>query len=187
MKLEKNMVMTKTILMRFNLILTFVFSLSSFQLFCQNAYPLHPSVGDTLEQIEKLDYSLFPFIDNEPFDYGVIGFEGESFVLKIHTESANWKQKLSQEQIIEAQQNIEKINAYYRLKAEKEALEQKEKEEARYAANRPSGKEPVIFDDARTNQMKKEARMMVRLREDRLRMQNTPGNIQPNQLRFEFK
>ena len=69
--------MTKTILMRFNLILTFVFSLSSFQLFCQNAYPLHPSVGDTLEQIEKLDYSLFPFIDNEPFDYGVIGFEGD--------------------------------------------------------------------------------------------------------------
>jgi len=150
--------------------------------FSQDIYPLHPSIGDTLESIEKLDYSLFPKVENTGFDYAVIKFQKERFILYTYYNSEENSIALSQEEIIEAQQNIEKINQYYRLKANQE----NQTEEDQSLSDRPSGKTPVYFNDVMNDQIKKEARMYLRLKEDAQRMKDHQNGISPNQLRIDF-
>lgn len=183
MKLEKNMVNLKRILMKSKISFFSLFIFISLTVLSQSSYPLHPSVGDTIEVIEKLDYSLFPFVANPNFKYGVISFEDEKFYLNAVYNDTTSKHLLSKEAIIEAQKNIEKINAYYRLKAEND----KKKDSSSYYANRPSGKAPVLFNDAMNEQIKKEARMYIRLQEDARRLKDQEDGIQPNQLRIEFR
>lgn len=148
----------------------------------QEVYPLHPSVGDTLEAIEKLDYSLFPKIDNKDFKHGLIKYEEEAFVFYAFYEEDEKKLELSQAELIEAQQNIEKVNKYYRLKA----AEANKDEQDFKKDNRPSGKTPVYFNEAMNDQIKKEARMHIRLQEDAQRMRDHRNGISPNRMILDF-
>jgi hypothetical protein len=155
--------------------------------FSQEVYPLHPSIGDTLELDEKIDYSLFYFIPNTGFKYATISFEIDSFYLNsIYSDSIS-KKVLTKEMIIEAQQNIEKINNYYRLKAEKDKLEIRNKSNSKSYVDRPTGKTPIISNPILNENMKKEARMNIRLQEDAIRMKEYQYNNQTRQLRIELK
>jgi hypothetical protein len=60
---------------------TAVFLIVSAFILAQGVYPLHPSVGDTIDLNEKLDYSLFPKVDNNNFVYAIIGFNNNNFQL----------------------------------------------------------------------------------------------------------
>ncbi|MCB0802252.1 MAG: hypothetical protein HND54_06600 [Bacteroidetes bacterium] len=151
----------------------------------QDVYPLHPSIGDTLHAIDKLDYSLFPDISNSDFQFGTISFENDTFYLNANYINQFQKFALSKESIIEAQQNIEKVNAYYRLKA-KEDLESTQKAE-NYYGDKPSGKTPVFLNEAMNDQIKKEARMFLRIQEDAQRLRDHQNGIRPNEIRIQFK
>ncbi len=144
-------------------------------------YPLHPSVGDTLSLVEKLDYSLFPNIPNKAFDYGFITFEENNYVLNVSFQEKLQKHVLSKETIIEAQQNIEKINQYYRLRAKMDSLPEDNK------SMQPDKKAPVLFNENMNEEMKRQVRMNVRLQEDARRMREYEMGIRPNELRIEFK
>ncbi len=186
MKPEKNTktIILKTILMKnYSLAFAILMLIMSHAGKSQDAYPLHPSVGDTLDLLEKLDYSLFPFAENTDFNYGVIRFQEDHFELHSSYVGGDSIFSLSQEQLVEAQQNIEKINAYYRLKAEEA---KKPKEEVHFDG-RPTGKKPVFFNESTSEQIRKEARMNMRLQDDAQRMLDNQRGIQQNQLRIEFK
>ena len=101
----------------------FAFLLFPFLSFSQDVYPLHPTVGDTIDRGEKLDYSLFANSPNDSFNFSVIKYLNSGFILiknrafkgldgsiKGYSDST----LLTQEQIIEEQQKIQKINAYYK-------------------------------------------------------------------------
>lgn len=183
MKLKRNTLTNNMILIKLKFISTALFILSSCTVFSQSAYPLHPSIGDTLESIEKLDYSIFSFIPNSGFEYGSITFEENEFFFNAVFKDSLVKYALNKEVIIEAQQNIEKINAYYRLKAKSD---EEEEETANYNADRPSGKKPALYNKAMNDQIKKEARMQLRIQEDQQRLQSLPGTRR-NDLIFQFK
>lgn len=88
----------------------------------QVVYTLHPSVGDTIDSLEKLDYSLFPITEINGFNFATILYLNSTFTL---IENRSVKQTngllkevndsiiLSQEQIINEEVKIEKINTYF--------------------------------------------------------------------------
>ncbi|MBL4707900.1 MAG: hypothetical protein JKY48_05600 [Flavobacteriales bacterium] len=157
----------------------------------QNVYPLHPSVGDTIDINEKLDYSLFSVIDNNGFQYATIGFEKNAFklsilIIKIEEETeleieTSYTLDLTQAQIIEEQQKIQKVNAYYKYLAE-EAKKPKIE-----PSTSPQKSLPIRFESAMSEKMKKEVRMNLRLKEDSRRMQEFEMGLRPRELRLEFK
>ncbi len=160
----------------------------------QDVYPLHPSVGDTIDVDEKLDYSLFPKIDNDGFQYATIQFKGEKFVLIVNSIDLIDKEvgleaetvsdiDLSQEEIIEEQQKIQKVNAYYKYLAEEASKPKKS------VVSAPGKAVPIRLEGAMSEKMKKEARMNVRLKEDNRRLQEFEMGLRPNprELRIEFK
>ena len=92
------------------IILFFLFSL---KLNAQEGvYILHPSVGDTIDRVEKLDYSIFPKTKNPNFKVAYITMKNDSFILNaVYFENYKIERFLPTEEIIEAQKGIEKINA----------------------------------------------------------------------------
>lgn len=147
-------------------------------------YPLHPSVGDTLDRLEKLDYSLFPQVNNQGFNFAVIQYRDNNFYLDVNYETKDSLQAmlLSQETIIEAQQNIEKVNAYYRY--EKEAEKKKSSSNSLSSSSKVNN---LRLDGPMSEQMKKESRMNIRLEEDARRMQEFQQGLRPREIHIEFK
>lgn len=171
-----------------NKLLLLFFSIISLQTaMCQSVYPLHPSVGDTIELQEKLDYSLFADVDNNTFQYATIKFENNGFILEVNGKDNDpllgeieivTTGKLSQEEIIEEQKKIQKINAYYKY-----LMERKE-----YADNetKKTVEPPAInLQGPLQERMKKEARMMIRLKEDQIRANEFQFGLRPS-TRIEF-
>ena len=149
-------------------------ALSIFTYAQQQYYPLHPSLGDTIDRNEKLDYSLFPSIGNQDFEFATIIFEKDSFYLMIRylNDDTYQKKQLSKTDLIQAQQNIEKINKYYRYKANQA------KDTNTYQSSLGEQKSrPIRMDGPMTEQMKKDARMNIRLREDARRKREIEQGI----------
>ena len=159
--------------------LLLLLSLLSCLLIKAQTYPLHPSIGDTIDRNEKLDYSLFPSIANQYFELATISFEEDSFYLVIAFKNLDSTQKmlLSKAALIQAQQNIEKVNQYYRYKANQP------KDTNSYKSSLGEHKSrPIRMDGPMTEQMKKEARMNIRLREDERRRREYEQGIRGQQL-----
>lgn len=160
-----------------------VFVLFAVWLSAQSSYPLHPSVGDTIDRNEKLDYSLFPKVANQDFKFAIIEFEKDSFFLAIsNISSAYIKRKfLSKEELIEAQKTIEKVNRYYRYRAAQPVDTNSYRPELTEIKGRP-----IRMDGPMTEQMKKEARMNIRLREDERKRREFDQGIRGQQLFLGF-
>jgi hypothetical protein len=172
---------------------TAVFLIVSAFISAQGVYPLHPSVGDTIDLNEKLDYSLFPKVDNNNFIYAVIGFNNDNFELYTLLEEIvdeetglvlSYRDSLivKQEQIIEEQQKIQKINEYFHYLAE-EAKKPKQKESFPVLER----KIPVRFEGPIAEIMKKEARMKTRLAEDERMMNDFKMGMRPREMRLDFR
>lgn len=148
----------------------------------QHYYPLHPSVGDTIELIEKLDYALFPKAKNPDLDYCLIDYHqdvGEfKLLIKYQNQSDFRVLPLSKEELIEAQKNIEKINQFYRQQAVSDSIASTENK----FPNKPSGKAPVIMSGPMLERAKKQARMYQRLEEDRRDREMDSRKIEPQVL-----
>jgi hypothetical protein len=106
----------------------------------QVLYPLHPSIGDTIDVTEKLDYSLFTNSSNEGFKYATIQYINKNFTFierKMITNSNgstvlfNDSSVLTQQEIIIEQRKIQKVNSYYATLAkrteQKQSIEVSEK------------------------------------------------------------
>ena len=143
------------------IILFFLFSL---KLNAQEGvYILHPSVGDTIDRVEKLDYSIFPKTKNPNFKVAYITMKNDSFILNaVYFENYKIERFLPTEEIIEAQKGIEKINAYYRLQADSTQIKYS-------SSNYNSNKIKIDMNGALGEKAKKEARMYQRIQDDQRR------------------
>jgi|GEM_PF-1377523 len=155
----------------------------------QDIYPLHPSVGDTIDLNEKLDYSLFPKSPNRGFNFATIKFLNSGFVL---IENRSRKQpnslirtfkdstSLPQEEIIEEQKKIQKINAFYLYLADEAAKPKKEEYKT------VEKQIPVRFDTPVSKKILKEARMKTRILLDQRRMEEFQMGLRPREMRIQF-
>ena len=126
----------------------------------QKNFQLHPSVGNTIEFNEKLDYSLFTQSANGGFEFATIQYIDTNFVhieTRIFSEGVrpviNSKDTIifAQAVILQEQKKIEKINVYYFNIAKQPKA--KKKLEA------PKKKIPVRFPESSV-----EKRMIERMR-----------------------
>lgn len=162
----------------------------------QDVYPLHPSVGDTISLQEKLDYSLFSKVENTGFKEATIQFLNEGFVLVIkttdHTDLDTETElhlistkkdtiALSQEEIIEEQKKIQKVNEYFNYLVE-------EAKKPKSSPSEPQLKQvpPLRLEGPMAEQMKKEARMKVRVETDRRMEEEFQMGLRPRQLFIQF-
>lgn len=147
-------------------------------------YLLHPSVGNTIERQEKLDCSLFPFLENDDFEMAVIGYEDQAyFILAKYSDIDTMSRKLlDQEQIVNAQRNIEKINAFYRRQAKAQTEESPSINMMKQQAN-----SKATLNAPMSEQIKKDIRMNQRLRDDEIRRQEFMNGTRPNQIHIEFR
>ena len=166
-----------------------VFLFTAIPSFSQGVYPLHPTVGDTIDRDEKLDYSLFAASENDNFNFSVIKYLNSGFILienralKESNDTVKYYNDtllLSQEQIIEEQQKIQKINAYYRYLAEEA---KKPKQEDYKSVEK---KIPIRFDGPISDQLKKEDRMKARLANDQRRMEEFQIVLRPREVGLQF-
>jgi len=157
----------------------------SVTLYCQDKphYVLHPSVGDTIERLEKLDYSLFPFLENDDSEMAVIGFENQSYFILAQYNKVDTLKRMSLEQkeIVNAQKNIEKINAFYKRQAKKQTEETPQISLIEQSPNRKATLNAPMSD-----QMRKDVRMFQRLCDDEIRRQEFINGSRPNQIHIEF-
>ncbi len=162
-------------------ILVFIL-ISHFSIAQEGVYILHPTIGDTIDRVEKLDYSIFPKTKNPDFKKAYITFKNDSFILKaIYLKNIKTERYLPKEEIIEAQKGIEKINAYYRLRADSSEIDYT-------STNYNSNKIKIDMHGALGENAKKEARMYQRLKEDQNRAKMVGrGTNNPQELRIEFK
>lgn len=164
-------------------------SFISLTAFSQDVYPLHPSVGDTIDVNEKLDYSLFSKSMNNGFNYATINYINSSFVLienrtrkqpnglfRTYTDST----LLAQDQIIEEQQKIQKINAFYQYLAE----EAEKPKVVEYEA--PAKKLPIRFEGPISVKLQREDRMRARLKEDQRRMEDFQMGLSPREVGIQL-
>ena len=74
---------------------------------------LHPQVGDTINLKEKEMYLLFPEIDSEYYNYGVITKTQEQYQLNVIYNGICTTTNLDSLKINEYANNIEKLSNYY--------------------------------------------------------------------------
>ena len=151
----------------------------------QGLYPLHPMIGDTLDAIEKKDYSLFPKINNSNLNYCLIYIDSSRFRLKaIYKGDSSSTFDLSHNEIVEAQQNIEKINEYYKNKDKPTDNYSKSVVRKRQNSKLTS---PLLQQSEITKQAQKDARMHMRIEADQQRQKEHEKGLRPNNLHIEFK
>jgi hypothetical protein len=164
------------------LLILFVFPLS---IWGQEYYPLHPVIGDTLEAVEKKDYSLFPKVSNKNLDYCLIVVDSNKLKLNaFYTADTAKSFPLDHSEIVEAQQIIEKINAYYRTKDQpsssySESVVKKSKSK--------TSASPLIQQSQMSEKAQKEARMQLRIEADQKRLRDHERGLRPNNLHIEFR
>ncbi len=100
------------------------FLLLSFTFQGQNTiYQLHPVVGDTIESHELSRFVLFTdFLENE-VDYCLLFVEDHQFeLLGFKDNELQFSSVVSETEVLENAQNVDKLNAYYLIKEEKDSL-----------------------------------------------------------------
>lgn len=165
--------------------LFFILLVFPLSLWGQEYYPLHPVIGDTLEAIEKKDYSLFPKVSNKNLDYCLIYPDSNQLKLEAYYRGDSSKTfPLEHSEIVEAQQIIEKINAYYRSKDQpnspySESVVKKNKSK--------QFSSPLLQQSQINEKAQKDARMQLRIEADEKRLKDHQRGLRPHNLHLEFK
>ncbi len=92
-------------------LLTLSFSLA---LCAQKIIQLHPIIGDTISQNEKILFLLFPDIPDSSFQFGTLKQNVDSaFFLDEFVSNQHYKKELTINEINKYKENIDKLLTYY--------------------------------------------------------------------------
>jgi len=115
----------RNIAVKLSLILSFLFITNT--AFSQEIVQLHPVVGDTIGNSEKIAFYLFPEIADSSFIQGVIFFQHSTFKVNILEENKpDYTIDVDSTMLVEYNQNIEKLIQYYSKLQESDSLNQKQ-------------------------------------------------------------
>lgn len=97
--------------------------------FAQNhLFILSPVVGDTIDRTEKLDYMLFPDVNDSTFKYCYITKSTNRYFVNTVTQSDSvFVQEVDSLRIKSYQENIEKLSEYYSNLEKQDSIKNAEK------------------------------------------------------------
>lgn len=151
----------------------------------QTYYPLHPVIGDTLDIIEKKDYSLFPKINNTDLKFCLIYPDSNDLRIKAYYHNDSIASfPLEHREIVEAQQIIEKVNAYYQTK-DKPSNSYPESVVKKSKSSQSTS--PLLLKKQMNEKAQKEARMQLRIEADKKRLKDHESGLRPNNINIEIR
>jgi hypothetical protein len=138
-----------------------------------NVYVLHPLVGDTIDNKEKLQYLLFKNVNDSDFKYGVITHTKDAYFLKVC--SANNSVSTIQVDSTELKQYVEKLDkvaAYYANEGKKDSIKSNLKLHVDEDDPQVKNLNSTLINQQSKNKILKEARTQTRMKEDAERYKN---------------
>jgi len=132
-----------------------------------NLFVLHPLVGDTISQAEKIKFVLFPEINNEDFLSGTLTHSAERYFLHYQTPGnvINTRQ-ISDQDINQYQVNLGKLDEYYSNLSKDDSTKSKVKSVVEIKSEQEGKLNTDLINDETKNKIVKEAIMDVRMKED---------------------
>lgn len=108
------------------ILLGFIFSIN-----CdaqESLFVLHPLVGDTIDKTEKMNYLLFPLIENVDFKYCYIIQSNDHYFLNSYTLSDSVSiRSIDTTEIKQYIVNLDKFSAYFSNQEKNDSLKKAEK------------------------------------------------------------
>lgn len=138
-----------------------------------NIYVLHPLVGDTIDNNEKLNYLLFKNINDSDFRYGVITHTNEAYLLKVcSADNSVSIFQIDSTELKQYAEKLDKVAAYYANEGKKDSIKNNPK--LKEDENDPQLKNlnSTLINQQSKNRILKEARTQTRMKEDAERYKN---------------
>lgn len=169
------------------LFITLILSLSGFSQ--EQLFVLHPVVGDTINQTEKMDYLLFPDIDHSDFKYGYIAQLTDGYFIHSFTwNDSVITRQLDPTEMKQYRDNIDKLSAYFSNKAKQDSVKNAQKLTLDLNSTSPQQFNGKIVGTDDEERIMDQVRQTNRLKDDAERHKHVmEGNdIFGDQMRIEF-
>jgi hypothetical protein len=128
---------------------------------------LHPAIGDTIDQIEKKKFLLFPVIADSVFDYGTLFRSNDTLFFNVVLKDRNhYLFVLNDSTLIKYHEQVERLNEFYNQSA-KSASDDKYNGPLKTESIQKIS--PLVTPMMRL-QISKDARVSNRVKEDEMRM-----------------
>jgi len=147
-------------------------------------FVLHPIVGEIIDRNEKIDYLLFPEINDSIFNYCQIKQVKDKFLANSYLVSDSIiTVQLSISEINQYQKNIDKLYDYYSSQPEEDSLS-----DLKVLILKEGNSFQIIDIAIDNNDISNEARAEERLRDDaeRLRLQKQGGEASGVIIDFDY-
>ena len=132
-----------------------------------NPFILHPLVGDTISQAEKIKFVLFPEIDNQNFRNGTLTHSLEGYFLHYQTSENTMNTKQISDSIISQYQvNLGRLEEYYSNLNKNDSTKSKVKSVVEIKDVNDGKLNNELINDETKNKIVKEAIMDARMKED---------------------
>jgi hypothetical protein len=132
-----------------------------------NLFVLHPLVGDTISQAEKIEFVLFPEINNEDFLSGTLTYSAEGYFLHYQTPgNAITTKQISDLDINQYRINLGKLDEYYSNLSKNDSTKSKVKSLVEIKSEQEGKLNKDLINDETKNKIVKEAIMDARMKED---------------------
>lgn len=175
-----NILLMKRFVLLINLILLFGIQCKS----QDSLFVLHPIVGEIIDRNEKIDYLLFPEINDSLFNYCQIKQVEEKFIVNSYFVSDSTVTiLLNISDINQYQKNIDKLYDYYSRQPEVDSLSN-----LKVLIQKEGNSFQIINIVIDNNNLSNEARAEERLRDDaeRLRLQKQGGEASGVIIDFDY-
>ncbi len=149
---------------------------------------LHPVVGDTIDKNDKIDFSLFPEIDNSTFAYCFIKYSEKKFYLNSYTLAGPVSARpIDTTEIRQYMNNINILVDYYANEIKRDSIKNNENPSLSLNDRKPSPNPNIISHDTR-NKIKFEMYQNERLKSDaeRMKLNKQGSDIFGNGMRVEW-
>ncbi len=132
-----------------------------------NLFVLHPLVGDTISQAEKIKFVLFPEISNEDFFNGTLTHSAEGYFLHYQTKgNAITMKQISDSDINQYQINLGKLDEYYSNLNKNDSTKIKVKSVVEIKGDQEGKLNKELINDETKNRISQEAIRDTRMKED---------------------
>lgn len=136
-------------------------------------YVLHPLVGDTIDNKEKLNYFLFKNINDSDFKYGVITHTKDEYLIKVCTTNNSVSTiRIDSLELKQYVEKLDKVAAYYANEGKKDSIQNNTKPSVEEYDSKFVDLNNSLINQQSRDKILKEARTGTRLKEDAERYKN---------------
>ena len=169
------------------LFLASIFTLTAFSQ--EKLVVLDPLIGDTIDKNEKVNFLLFPDLNDPDFLYGYITQSSDHYYFNSFTNDDSltvWP--IDAEELQECQRNIDKLSEYYLNKAKQDSLKNAQKLTLDGKGVGNVQVRATLIGDDDQERILDEVRKNTRLKDDAERMEivKQGNDIMGNGARVEF-